>query len=301
MSETVGTERIDVLCAGLAVWDLNYSISSHPEADEKVRASGLTGCGGGPASNAAVQVVKLGGKSVFAGRVGNDGMGELIAQDLRSNGVSTSGLCWTHEPSPVATVLVKPDGSRTVIAPPPSRPIPAQTINLSQIAPKVVLVDGHESELAESLIVDAPALDIPTILDAGSLHAGTRAIWKQVDILAASEKFARQVSGETEPNSIFENIQSKHQGSACIVTFGEHGLIYAAKGEKPKHIRAFPVKTVDSNGAGDAFHGALALALAKKHSLEEACIYASAAGALAVTKAGARTSLPSAKDLEKLL
>lgn len=290
-----------MLCVGLAVWDLNYTVSTHPETDEKIRASGLNGCGGGPASNAAVQVVRLGGSAMFAGRVGNDGMGELIAQDLRSNGVNTAGLCWTHEPSPVATVLVKPDGSRTVIAPPPSRPVPAQSVTLAETHPKVLLLDGHESELSSVLVDEAKNLEIPAILDAGSLHAGTRAIWKDIEILAASEKFARQVTGETEPNTIFAKIQALHRGKACIVTFGEYGLIYSEDNSAPKHLRAFPVKTIDSNGAGDAFHGALALALSRKHALEEACVYASAAGALTVTKPGARTALPNAKDLATLL
>ncbi|MEM7672796.1 MAG: PfkB family carbohydrate kinase [Verrucomicrobiota bacterium] len=291
----------DVLCVGLAVWDLNYTITAHPKTDEKIRANNLSGCGGGPASNAAVQIVKLNGAAVFAGRVGNDGMGELIAQDLRNKGVNTAGLCWTHEPSAVATILVKPDGSRTVIAPPPSRPIPPHSVSLKEIEPKVLLIDGHEPELSESLAEEAKVLKIPTILDAGSRHTGTQAIWKDIEILAASEKFARQITSETEPNTIFEKISKLHCGRACIVTFGEYGLIYSENGGGPKHLRAFPVKAIDTNGAGDAFHGALALALARGHGLDQACIYASAAGALTVTKPGARTALPNAKDLATLL
>ena len=295
------SDQPHVLCAGLAVWDLNYALAAHPEADQKIRAKGLTGCGGGPASNAAVQVVRLGGKATFAGRVGNDGMGELISQDLQANGVNTAGLCWTHEPSSVATVLVKPDGQRTVIAPPPAMPVPAESIQIDTIKPSVVLVDGHEPELGEVLNAQAIERGIPVILDAGSLHDGTRRIWKEVNILAASEKFAKQVTGESEDLAIFTKLREKHTGRACIVTFGERGLIYAEADNEPTHLPAFAVKTVDSNGAGDAFHGALALAIARGYGLHDTCVYASAAGAMTVTRPGARTALPKTADLERLL
>ena len=290
-----------VLCVGLAVWDLNYKLAAHPEADQKVRAKGLKGCGGGPASNAAVQIKRLGGKATFAGRVGNDGMGELIAQDLQANGVNTSGLCWTHEPSSVATVLVKPDGQRTVIAPPPALPVHSESIQLHSINPAVVLLDGHEPELCEALNAQASQSEIPVILDAGSVHDGTRRIWKTVSILAASEKFAKQVTGAEGDADIFARLREQHSGKACIVTFGERGLIYAEAGSEPTHLPAFPVQTIDSNGAGDAFHGALALAIARGYGLHDACVYASAAGAMTVTRLGARTALPKTQDLERLL
>ena len=71
--------------------------------------------------------------------------------------------------------------------------------------------------------------------------------------------------------------------------------------EKEKYIRGFKVKAVDSTGAGDAFNGAFASKLAEGESMESLLLFANAGGALAVTKMGAQPSLPTRKEIERLL
>ncbi|MGA2936450.1 MAG: PfkB family carbohydrate kinase [Syntrophobacteraceae bacterium] len=101
--------EIDVLCVGLASYDLVYSVDRHPEADgrwdrqpelplkssaaaeeTKCFATGLLMGGGGPAANAAVTVARLGGIAAFAGYLGRDIFGDMHLEELPSEGVITS-------------------------------------------------------------------------------------------------------------------------------------------------------------------------------------------------------------------
>jgi sulfofructose kinase len=87
---------------------------------------------------------------------------------------------------------------------------------------------------------------------------------------------------------------------AVIVTLGERGLIWQ-RGAETGALPAFPVEVVDTTGAGDAFHGALAAGLAQGMDWLPLLRYASAAGALCCTKHGARIGIPTAEEVAALL
>ena len=107
--------NIDVLCVGHASYDLIFSIDHHPMADEKISASGFIGMGGGPAANAAVTVAKLGFKAAYAGYLGLDIYGEHHYRELLETGVHSDLIIRANSPTPLSTVLVKPDGQRALI------------------------------------------------------------------------------------------------------------------------------------------------------------------------------------------
>jgi ribokinase len=87
---------------------------------------------------------------------------------------------------------------------------------------------------------------------------------------------------------------------SVIVTMGEGGVLIA-EGETATHLPAHRVSVVDTTAAGDAFVGAFAVALAEGRTVREAAAWGNAAGALAVTRAGAQPSLPARADLESFL
>jgi sulfofructose kinase len=283
---------IDVLCVGHASYDFVFSVPHHPAEDEKIFAQGFLGCGGGPAANAAVTVAKLGFKAAFAGYLGNDLYGERHRQELIEQGVDTRFIVRGEAPTPLSAVLVKPDGKRALINyKSETRPLAANALTFSGINPKTVLFDGHEPHVSTAYCRVLRTQRIPTVLDAGSLHEGTRALTGLVDYLVCSEKFALQVA-ETIEQALKQLAET---APAVVITLSERGLVWKKGGEEGA-LPAFDVASIDSTGAGDAFHGAFAAAVATGRDWIDSLRYASAAGALCCTRMGARPGLPSKEE-----
>jgi len=289
---------VDVLCVGHASYDLTFSVSRHPEADEKTTASAFVSCGGGPAANAAVVVTRLGRKSAFAGYLSNDVFGEWHMRELEQAGVDCRLIVRGEAPSPLSTVLVKPDGQRALVNYRQSDPLPEESIDFSNLHPEVILFDGHEPHISQSLAARARSQGIPTVLDAGSLHAGTEALMTRVDYLVCSEKFARQFSGQADTGKSLDLLSS--HAPNVVITLGESGIVWKREGMKG-NLPAFKVDAVDTTGAGDAFHGAFAAALAEGLPWLDILRLASAVAALSCAGLGARSSLPTRENVNLLL
>jgi sulfofructose kinase len=289
--------NIDVLCIGHASYDLVFSIDHHPLADEKISASGFVGMGGGPAANAAVTVAKLGFKSAYAGYLGLDIYGEHHYQELLDSGVYSDLIIRGKSPTPLSTILVKPDGRRSLINyKGETNTLPFEAIDFSSISPKVVLFDGHEPQLSFALLESIQNKSTISVLDAGSLHDGTLALMHKVDYLVCSEKFAIQYAATIE----IALQRLAEISPTVVITLGEKGLIWQHNQEQGS-LSAFPIVCIDSTGAGDAFHGAFSAALCTKLNWLDILRYASAAGALCCTKLGARAGIPHHEDIQVLL
>lgn len=289
--------NIDVLCVGHASYDLIYSVPHHPGSDEKMVADNFVGCGGGPAANASVQVVKLGLTSAFYGYLGQDLYGEKHLQELICHGVNVDKVVRGESPTPLSTILVKPDGQRALINyKGNTQALSANAIDFSALTAKVILFDGHEPRISVPLANYAKTQGILTVLDAGSVHQGTLALMSIVDHVVCSEKFAKQMY---DNNPVALN-RLAEVAPNVVITLGEKGLLWQS-GNNSGTLSAFPVSAVDTTGAGDAFHGAYAAGLALGLDWEGLLVYASAAGALCCTKAGARLGLPDLNEHQRLV
>jgi len=289
---------LDVLCVGHASYDITMATAHHPDPDEKMLANSMHLAGGGPAANAAVCVARLGGKAGFCGYLGYDLFGETHLNELAVEGVDTALIVRGKHPTPLSQILAKPDSSRSVVNFKADTPfLPADAITIPQPS-KIILFDGHEPLLSERLCQWAKAHDIITVLDAGSLHQGTRDLASAVDYLVASEKFARQFSGADDLHIALQMMSA--QAACVVITSGENGLIWS-RNTQTGAMGAFAVQTTDSTGAGDAFHGAFAFGLSLDMEWDTLLRYASAAGALTCTRLGARAALPDAEQVGLLL
>lgn len=290
---------IDVLCIGHAAFDVTMSVGHHPNPDEKLQATAMQSGGGGPAANAAVQVARLGGRAGFCGYLGTDLYGGAHVAEFESEGVDLSLLVRGEHPSPVSQILAKPDGARSVVNFKGDTPwLPADAVDVSAHRPKAILFDGHEPLLSEKVMNWAEAEEIPTVLDAGSLHQGTELLAMRVTYLVASEKFAGQYCHTPDMDKALAELADQRDN--VVITLGEKGLIWSRNGATGR-LDAFPVDAIDSTGAGDAFHGAFACAVAQGMGWEKLLRYTSAAGALTCTRLGARQGLPFASEVEALL
>ena len=289
--------EVDVLCVGHASYDLIFSVDHHPNNDEKISATAFLSCGGGPAANAAVLCSRLGFNAAFSGYLGADLFGENHYQELINEKVNTQLINRDNNPTPLSTILVKPDGSRALINyKGDTKPLAADAVNYSAVSTKAVLFDGHELQLSLSLLDQTRTKNIPSVLDAGSVHEGTLILMDKVDYLVCSEKFALAFASNTS-NAL---ISLAKIAPNVIITLGERGLIWQRDQERG-YLDAFKINAIDTTGAGDAFHGAFTAALTTNMTWLEILQFASAAGALCCTKMGARLGLPSKQELETFL
>ena len=289
------TLNIDVLCIGLACFDLLSFVEHHPQADEKCRGIQVLLSGGGPAANAACTVQRLNGSSALVGYLGRDHYGAEHLQELLREGIDCSGVVRGDVPTALALIIVKPDGSRTVISHRNPAPVSAlDAVNLEHYKPRVILFDGHELVLLEPLLALAKKTGAATILDAGSLRRGTLEAIGRFDYVIASQQFACDYAKTTKVADALHELSLFIP--TVIVTCGAAGLVWARSGVKGR-LPAIDVTAVDTTAAGDIFHGAIAFGLVLGFEWSELLHFASAAAALSCTKRGGRASIPTGAEL----
>ncbi len=288
----------DVLTIGNASYDLIFSVPRHPNADEKMDADAFAACGGGPAANAAVTVARLGAGAAFCGYLGTDSYGEKHFQELVRHRVDTGFVVRGQTPTPLSAIFVQPNGKRSLVNYRKNKKyLPAGAVNFSLVRPKVVLFDGHEPLLSQKMLARAQQKGIPTILDAGSVHEGTRNLAGRVDYLICSEKFALNYAKSPEINTALDFLSQTARH--IVITLGERGLVWKKDGAAGR-LPALKVAAVDTTGAGDVFHGAFAYCLVKNMRWEDALAFSSAAAAASCTKTGGRPGIPLLKEVENL-
>jgi sulfofructose kinase len=295
---TMKTKSMDVLCVGMASYDLIFAVTQHPREDEKGVASMLVRSGGGPAANAAVAVARLGLSSAFAGYLGQDAFGNDHLRELEDEGVIVDLVQRGSTTTPLSVAFVKPDGKRSLINFRQTKPLSSGSVDFSNFRPKVIIFDGHEPELSTSLVERAMEWNAKTILDAGSVHQGTRQLAPTVDYLVCSEKFALEYTG-TQKVPVSLDALAKVAPSV-VITCGENGLLWKHE-QGDGSLAALAVPVVDTTGAGDAFHGAFAACIARGKDWEDTLRFSNTAAGLSCTKLGARPGLPTEEEVNELL
>jgi len=288
-----------VLCVGAGTYDLVYSVERDPQPDEKIRANSFTGCGGGPAANAAITVSRLGLQSAFVGYLGNDIFGNAHINELQQAGVNTDLVARGDESSALSVIMVKPDGRRSLVNyRKPESFLAAGSVDFTSVDTKVILFDGHEPHISPALAQSARKQGVVTLLDAGSIHPGTEELAGLVDYLVCSESFGFGFTGESTEEKALEKLFA--YAPNVVITLGHRGLVWK-NAEGSGHEKSCSIKAVDTTGAGDVFHGALAVCLAEKREWRESLAYASAAGALCCMKIGARLGIPTREEVEEFM
>lgn len=185
------------------------------------------------------------------------------------------------------------NGSRTLFN------FPGERKNIKYTYPdvdvSVILSDGHEPEISVEAIHHYK--EAISVIDAGTCRESTMQVAKEVDYLVCSEDFARQYTGmeinldnSKKTCEVFEEVE-KINHKHVVITLGEKGLLYRRDG-KIIHMPAFKVKAIDTNGAGDIFHGAFAYGMHKKLDFYDVLKISSMASAISVQTLGAQSSIP---------
>ena len=298
--------RIGVI--GSANMDLVTQVPHAPGPGENVRGRDIREIPGGKGANQAVGVARLGAECLFVGKVGSDGFGGALRENLRREGVNVSYLRTESGcSSGIALIMVDGGGQNSIVVCPGAngrlRPEDIEPLReeLSLLDAMVVQLEIPIDTVARVIAI-GEELEVPVILDAGPpLHEAPDELFR-VAVLSPNEAEAAALAGRPvrdlkDAESVARLFMERGAG-AVVLKLGDKGALLVAEGVV-EHFPAHKVEVVDTTAAGDAFTAALAVFQAEGKSLREAVALANRAGALAATRLGAQPSMPTRAEVEQ--
>jgi ribokinase len=298
-----------VLVVGSANVDFTVAAARLPTPGETVTDGTLLVNHGGKGANQAVAARRLGADVRFVGCVGRDAAGAAIRRALADEGIGVDGLTESAGAATGTALIVVDAAGRNQITVAPGANRALTVADVEARAADFAWADVVACQLEIPLPCVAAALalarrhDAITILNPAPAPSAPLDVLPLVDYLTPNTGEAARLSGVDvgAPGDAIRAAQALRAAGAraVIVTLGEDGAL--AVGEETITVPAFAVTVVDTTAAGDAFNGALAVALAERRPLREALGFASAAAALTCTRRGAQVSLPARADVDALL
>lgn len=293
-----------ILCVGIPVRDLTYRIKELPGRGEKVRAEAFDELVGGNALNAAIGIVRLGGRALLAGPMGDatDTSGQYIFQKLGEVGIETRLQHVTGVVTAVSNVMLDPSGERTIVTWRDPKLYDVQLPDADALLDgcAAVLTENRCAPFVTELCVEATRRKIPVVLDADVVMSLREGLLNAASHLIFSVEALTATAGTTQLDEALRRVAALTPGFVAV-TRGAHGMMWLDESGQAQTMPTFPVHTVDTLGAGDIFHGAFALAVTEQRTIPDAMRFASAAAALKCTRFGGAFAAPDRAEVEALL
>jgi sulfofructose kinase len=294
-----------ILCIGMPVRDLTFRVGKVPGRGSKENASHYGEICGGNSLNAAIAIVRLGGRASLCGPMGDarETSTRYIFERLAEEGIETSNIArMPGLATAVSAILIDSTGERTNVTfrDPGLSKVELPDADTLLRNCDAILVETHCAAFCIDLCVEARRRGIPVVVDVD------RAISLREGLLTASSHliFSSEPLQETadvgDDGEALKKI-AKLTSSFLAGTRGPRGTIWLDEQQDLRETPAFQVHAVDTLGAGDVFHGAFALAITEKQELREALRFASAAAALKCTRFGGALAAPQRAEVEVLL
>jgi ribokinase len=288
-----------------------------PRLGETVRGLRFVTVPGGKGANQAIAAARAGGRVTMIGAVGADHHGAQLRATLREAGVDVTPLRETaDEPTGTAHITVDSGGGNAIVVIPAAngtvtglsaadeRVVAAGGVLLMQLElPLSAVAAGARAARRHGVTVvltPAPVCPLPDELlaDVDLLVANEHEAAELAAAAPAGEDSAGEDSAGRDPARLLDGLLRRVP--RAIVTLGEAGCLYGAADGARIRMRAPRVAAVDTTAAGDSFVGALGVALAEGRPMEIALRWGTAAGALAVQKEGASSSMPARTEIEEM-
>lgn len=296
---------------GSVVIDLAVQTPRLPTRGETLLADNFKIGPGGKGANAAVAVQRAGGAAVLLGCIGDDEFGRMEMAALQKEGVDVSAVAVHPEASTgVGIAMIDSDGENTILGVLGANDYLSsddvrRALTLHRETLDSILVNFEVPEPAVAAAVQLGVdYGIPVIVDAGPARPYTPKTWRDCTILTPNEQETETLVGyPISDDATAERAAHELLGmgpSAIVLHRGAHGALLVTS-DDTIHIPSFSVNVVDTTGAGDAFSGALSVAVAEGLPLVDAIRRANAAGALAVTRLGTLPVMPTRQEVNTFL
>lgn len=303
----------EVACVGILCADvLSKPVDKLPEKGKLDLIDQLQLQIGGCASNAAIDLAKIGIKTVIVGKVGDDGFGKYLQDTLKSEKVDVRGLKIDGTvPTSASVVAISEDGERSILHCLGSNArFTFEDIDLDVIKnSKIVFIAGtflmpqFDGSGAERLLKAAKDCGILCCMDTawdstGQWMRKIGGCLKYLDWFMPSYEEARELSGKTDPGDITEVFISRGVKNV-VVKLGGEGCYVKPENGVGFYSPAFnDINVVDTSGAGDSFCAGFLAGLVKGWDLRKTARFANAVGAHCVMKIGTTTGI---KTMEEIL
>lgn len=304
---------MDVAVFGIIVADLigePMDLRHPPAAGGLTRLNSLTLTTGGNVCNVGIALSRLGLKSAAVGLVGNDLLGRTIVERLQSEGVDTAGIRTIDPAQTSATfVAVEPGGQRTFFHAPGVTPLIDSAVFREAFA---VFRQCAWLHLGYFGLLPALTPQLPRLLyELKQVAPGTRiamdtldppATWELLepilpllDVFAPSRPEGKALSGESDPVKMIAFFRQHMPRGLIAIKLDRDGCIIDDDGQTI-HAPAFPVKVVDTTGAGDAWFAGLLVGLRNQYPLDRCARLANRVAADCCTAIGGSTGVRSLED-----
>lgn len=288
-----------ILVAGSANLDFVVQAPHIPVPGETVLGHSFQNFPGGKGANQAVACARTGSVATqFLGAFGNDTLAQPLLNSLHSAAVQVHAITRSEAPTGTAFICVDAHGENAITVVPGANALlePHHLPSLSGVSHLLLQLETPLATLQAYARI-ARAAGVQVVLNAAPAHREALALLQNIDILIVNEGELALLAG----NEGTVATRMEALGVATVITtLGARGCVARSKdGYTLQSV--LPVAVVDTTAAGDTFCGALVAALADTQGLPQALRWASAAAALACTRAGAQSSIPARDEINALL
>lgn len=304
--------RAPVAVLGIFVADLAFRAPRLPLMGETILGQGFKDGPGGKGSNQAIAAARAGGDARMITRIGRDTFGEMAQKAWAANGIDTSAVAIDEQlPTGAAFIFVSTETGNNAIIVESGAAAKLSPADAAAAEPVIagarVLVTQFEQPIETAIagLALARRHGAITILNPAPALPVADAIYALCDYVTPNETEAATLTGltvETEADALAAAKEFVRRGAKnALITLGEKGALL--HGEAGTHmVPAFKVaKVVETTGAGDAFNGGFAVALAEGLSPVEAVRFGCATAGLSVQKPGTAPSMPTRAEIEAML
>lgn len=305
---TIPTDReFDAVGFGTNAVDFLIGVPEYPGFNSKIEISGYVQAAGGEVATTMAGLSRLGLRTAYAGRFGDDAAGEFGIRTLVDDGVDTRyAQCVADTKTQIAFIVIdERSGERTVMWQRDAGL--AYTADEAPVAAaklaRVLHMTPHDAGACLAMARSARAVGTIVSVDVDNIFDGFEDVLRNVDILMVSSDFPARFLEIADARPALSELRSRYGCSLVGVTLGSSGSLMLAGDGKFIESPGFDVPNgcKDTTGAGDAFRAGLLFGLLSGRSIEESARSANLVAALKCREIGARTALPKRDELEQFL
>lgn len=255
---------------------------------------------GGKGSNQSIAAAKAGAEVIHVGCIGPDG--DMLINVLRDSNVDVNDVRIGETATQHAVIQVDRQGQNSIVIFGGAN----RTINqhdrdaaLSKIEPGDWLLLQNEINDLEQILDQAAQRNVSVAFNVAPVDGREKHYdYSRVGLLIVNEVEAASLSGESNPERAYEALTTRYPDTIVLLTLGRDGGIYGGSSHPRVVYQAHSVDAVDETAAGDTFIGYFMAEWLNSQDLAKAIADASAAGAIAVTKPGAASSIPTRAEVD---